>query len=143
VSYSSGPRFPAKVGSGIATCLMTVCGLRASSIKKGLADLPMRLDSHISKARLRISMEPDTRAIMAYKTCGQATPLIPVQCADMRLLCCASPVNYSQDTATVQGNSTGWCHATDRVRRGRATRPDAPTLLKISFAIPSHQCPTI
>jgi hypothetical protein len=50
------------------------------------------------------------------------------------LQCCASPIDHTQDTTTVQDDLTGRCHAADHVRRDRVTRQDAPMPLKISLA---------
>jgi hypothetical protein len=90
-----------------------VVGLRY--IKKGLVGLAMPLVTRVSKARPHVSEAPDTLAIMACKTCGQAAPLMPARRADMRLQCCAGPVDHTQDTTTVQGDPTGWYHAGDCV----------------------------
>jgi hypothetical protein len=103
MSNGSGSCLPDRNGSGTATCptaldpaslleglrcrhrmlyeFMWTVGLRY--ITKGLASLPMQLDSHIFKARTHIPYALDARAMMdvqdvrtngiiiTYKTCGQ------------------------------------------------------------------------
>jgi hypothetical protein len=103
VSSGSGSCLPDRNGSGTTTCpttldhasllgglrcrhsmlceFMWIVGLRY--ITKGLASLPMQLDSHVFKARTHIPYAPDVRAMMGvqdvrtngiiitYKTCGQ------------------------------------------------------------------------
>jgi hypothetical protein len=64
VSYGSEPRLPAEVSSGIATCPTTPCGPQASSIKKSLAVLPVKLGTHVPNACAHISKASDIRAIM-------------------------------------------------------------------------------
>jgi hypothetical protein len=74
--HGSGPCLPAQEGSGAITCLATLRGLHALTIKKGLADLPMQQDSRVSKTRLHVTEAPTRRGadgvIMTYKPCGQA-----------------------------------------------------------------------
>jgi hypothetical protein len=56
----------------------------------------------------------------AYKTCGQATNLMPIRCVDMLLQC-----SYSTEPALlITCKALVHCHAADRVRRGRTTRHD-------------------
>jgi hypothetical protein len=64
VSYGSGPRLPAKVGSDTATCLAASYGPRALSIKKNLAFLPVQLGTYALNARAHVSKVPNVRAIM-------------------------------------------------------------------------------
>jgi hypothetical protein len=64
-----------------ATCPAVPCEPWATSIKKSLAGLPVRLDPRVLNARAHVSKVPDVRAIMelqdvragsafnAYKTC--------------------------------------------------------------------------
>jgi hypothetical protein len=74
--HGSGPCLSAQEGSGAITCLATLRGLHALTIKKGLADLPMQQDSRVSKTRLHVTEAPTRRGadgvIMTYKPCGQA-----------------------------------------------------------------------
>jgi hypothetical protein len=84
VFYGSGHRLPTGKGFGVAMHPAVPYRLRASSIKKGLADLPMQLGSRVSKPCAHVPNVPDARAIMglqdvqasgtiiACKTCGQA-----------------------------------------------------------------------
>jgi hypothetical protein len=60
VSHGSGSRLPTRVGSGAASCLMTLCGPWVSDIKKGLAGLTMRLGLRVSMACLHVFETPDT-----------------------------------------------------------------------------------
>jgi hypothetical protein len=76
---------PCWEGSGAATRPVVPYGPWASSIKKSLASLPMKLGSCVSKARMRDSKAPDARALMglqdmrasgvinACNRCGHAT----------------------------------------------------------------------
>jgi hypothetical protein len=64
VSHSSRPYLPNKKGSGAVACPMIPYGLWASTIKKGLAHLPMQLGSHVSKARVHVLKAPIARAIV-------------------------------------------------------------------------------
>jgi hypothetical protein len=85
VSYVSGPRLLAEVGSGTAMCLTALdpaslrgglraamrpavpCGPRISSIKKSLASLPVQLGMHVSNTRTHVSKASDIRAIMGLQ----------------------------------------------------------------------------
>jgi hypothetical protein len=55
----------------------------------------------------------------ACKTCGQDAQLILARCADMRLQCYAGPVDNTQGTAIVPGNSIGQYHTMDQAQCGR------------------------
>jgi hypothetical protein len=127
VSPDSGPRFLAGMSSDVIPCPTTLnppscrgglqcytChaifyAVRDSYIKKGIADLLTQLGSHgfkacshIFKACPRVSKAPDTRAIIACKTCSQAAPSWPARRADMRLQCSTDSVDHSKDIATVR-----------------------------------------
>jgi hypothetical protein len=65
VFYGSWHCLPAGKGSGAATRPTIPYGPWASSIKKGLAGLPMQLGSCVSMARARVPKAPDARAIMS------------------------------------------------------------------------------
>jgi hypothetical protein len=83
VSYSSGPRLPAREGSrvpcvlrlrilppcregsGVATaCPVDFCGPRVLSIKKILAGLSVQLGPYVPNARAHIPKVPDVKTIM-------------------------------------------------------------------------------
>jgi hypothetical protein len=111
------------LGQGGSWCYHTSRGFQWTMglryIKKGLASLAMQLVTRVFKAQSYVSEASDTWAIMTCKTCGQAAPLMPTIRAERRLQCSIGPVDHTQDTATVQDDSTGRCHAADRVRYGR------------------------
>jgi hypothetical protein len=86
VSYVSGPRLLADVGSdaamypmapgphpsvgvgsGATMCPMTSCGPQVLSIKKSLAGLPVKLGTLVPNARTNVSKKPDVRAIMGLQ----------------------------------------------------------------------------
>jgi hypothetical protein len=46
------------------TCLAVFCRLRASNIKKSLADLLVQLGSYVPNGRTHVSKAPDIRAII-------------------------------------------------------------------------------
>jgi hypothetical protein len=85
VFYGSGHHLPTGKGFGAAMHPAVPYRLRASSIKKGLADLPMQLGSRVSKPCVHVPNVPDARAIMGLqdmwigdviitcKTCGQGS----------------------------------------------------------------------
>jgi hypothetical protein len=66
-------------------CPVSPYGQRALNIKKSLAGLPVKLDTHVFHARARVSKAPHDRAIIrledvqagsvinTYKACGQAS----------------------------------------------------------------------
>jgi hypothetical protein len=60
VSHGTGPRLPAWEGSSAVMCPAALCGPQTSRIKKDLADLPMRLDSRVSKACPHVTETSDT-----------------------------------------------------------------------------------
>jgi hypothetical protein len=116
-------------------------------IEKGLAGLPIQLGSRVSKLCMHVFKTPNVRAIMsmqdarascafnACKTCGQF--------ATIKLHCSTGPVDHSQGTATVSGDTTGWSHVANRVRRGRAIRQgELHEPPKPSLVIPSHKNPS-
>jgi hypothetical protein len=127
---------PASLHGGLWAAMrhVVLCGPRASCMKKSLAGLLMWRGLPVPNARAHISKVPDVRAIIgqqdvwagstvhACKMCGQM--------ATVWLQCSASTVGHSPGTVTVPGNQTSRCHAADRVRCGRMTRPDVPTPLK-------------
>jgi hypothetical protein len=127
------------------TCHAIFYAVRDSYIKKGIADLLTQLGSHgfkacshVFKVCPRVSKAPDTRAIIACKTCRQVEPSWPARRADMRLQCSTDPVDHSKDIATVQSDPTGRCHTANRARRGRATGYGAPHAIEdiISYVYP-------
>jgi hypothetical protein len=64
--------------------------------------------------------------------------LMLARCADMRLQCYVGPADHTQDTTTVQGDPSGWCHTANRVQCGRVTRQDTLMPLKALLATSSH-----
>jgi hypothetical protein len=60
VPHDTGPYLSAREGFDAVMCPVTLRGLRALRIKKGLAVLPMRLGSRVSKARPHVFETPDT-----------------------------------------------------------------------------------
>jgi hypothetical protein len=71
VSHSSGPRLPAGEDSGAAMCPTTFYGLGASSIKKGLASLAMRLGSRVPKACSHASKAPASKQLWPARCVGR------------------------------------------------------------------------
>jgi hypothetical protein len=67
VSYDFEPCFPAGKGSGAATRIAIPYVPWSSSIKKGLADLPMQIGSYVFKARVHVPKAPDARGIMGLQ----------------------------------------------------------------------------
>jgi hypothetical protein len=67
VSYGSEPHFSTGKGSGAATHPAVPYGPHTSSIKKGLASLPIQLGSRVSKACTHVPKAPDARAIMGLQ----------------------------------------------------------------------------
>jgi hypothetical protein len=67
VSYDSGPHFLVEVDSNATMYPAAPYGPLASSIKKSLAVLPVRLGTHVPNARTHISKAPDFRAIMGLQ----------------------------------------------------------------------------
>jgi hypothetical protein len=122
-------------------CPTILCGQRASSIKKSLADLHVQQGSLDPNARAQVSKAFDVRAIMGLQDTRASTAVNPCKTcghvATIHLQCNSSTINHSPGTTTVQGNLTVWCHAADRVWRGGVTRPSVPTPLKISFVTSS------
>jgi hypothetical protein len=105
--------------------------------KEKPSSLPVQQGLHIPNARVHVSKTPNVRAIMtlqdvragstvnACNTCRHSAKVQRQHCGSLT------------GTITVPGNLTVQCHAADQVRCGRMTRPDVPTLLKISFATSS------
>jgi hypothetical protein len=91
----------------------------------------MQLGSHISNARSRVFKAPDTRVIMACKTCGQAATLLHQPCEPLA----GHSYNAEQPDKTVPYQT-----ACDAVEQHDRTHP---TLLKISFATSSRWFPTV
>jgi hypothetical protein len=100
VSHGTGPHLRAREGSGATTRSAVPCGPRTSSIKKGLAGLAMQLGSRVFMARSRV---PKARSRVSKTSAPDQ--LYPARHVDRRLQCNAGPINHSQDTATVVGQS--------------------------------------
>jgi hypothetical protein len=141
VSHGSGSHLPAREGSSAATCPAALCELHTSSIKKSLAVLLVQLGTHVPNAHTQVSKSPDR----ACKTCGQTTQSMSTWRADGQLQCdySTTPTLWTTRLTPLQCQATRQHYATlltecnmtgDKIRR--------VTLLKISFAAPSHQNPT-
>jgi hypothetical protein len=60
MSHGTGPYLPVREGSDAATSPTALCGPHTSKIKKDLVGLPMRVDSHASKACPHATKMPNT-----------------------------------------------------------------------------------
>jgi hypothetical protein len=135
---------PATLRGGLRATTRPVVpyGLRASSMKKSLAGLPVQKSSRVPNTRVHISKASDIKAIMGLQDMGGGTAdnacKMHGHAATLMLQYSASTANHSPSTATVQSDPKARLHAVDRGRCGRMTRSDIPTPLKTSFATSSR-----